>query len=313
MPIRRFRVAEESMLPALRPGEEIVVTDSRRPVPGEIVVLPHPDRDEFWLVKRMVEPSASVPHDMAWVLSDNHEVTKADSRSFGPIPIENLQPRVERFDETSFAEALQLLVKEDPALSSLLTSYGPPSFRVRSAGFETLVLLIVEQQLSLPSARAIYGRLEELCGQIDTRAILEAGEIGLTGIGVSGQKARYLLGLAEEVSSGNFDVQALAKATDAEARSQLMSLKGVGPWTADVYLLSALRRTDIFPLGDRALQLGTQKALGLIQTPSEDSLELLSQAWRPIRSAAARLIWHGYSQMRDRGEPSPPPGNVPKV
>ena len=184
MPIRRFRVAEESMLPALRPGEEIVVTDSRRPLPGEIVVLPHPDRDGFWLVKRMVEPSTSVPHDMAWVLSDNQEVTKADSRSFGPIPIETLQPRVEKFDETSFAEAVQLLAKEDPALSSLLTSYGPPSFRVRSAGFETLVLLIVEQQLSLASARAIYGRLEELCGQIETRAILEAGEIGLMGIGV---------------------------------------------------------------------------------------------------------------------------------
>ena len=311
MTIRRFRVAEESMLPALRPGEEIVATDSRRPVPGEIVVLPHPSRDGFWLVKRMVEPNASIPDGMAWVLSDNHEATRADSRSFGPIPIGNLLPRVERLDETSFAEALQLLGKEDPALFSLLTSHGAPSFSTRPAGFDTLVMLIMEQQLSLESARATYRRLKELCGQVEVHAVLGAGETGLRSIGVSRQKTRYLLELAEAVSSGAFDVQDLGKASDGEARKRLMSLKGVGPWTADAYLLSALRRTDIFPLGDRALQVGTQEALGLSRVPPEDQLELLSQPWRPIRSAAARLIWHGYQQRRGRGEPTnPPPATV---
>ena len=307
MTIRRFRVAEESMLPALPPGEEIVATDSRRPLPGEVVVLPHPDQDDFWLVKRLVESDASIPDDMAWVLSDNHEATRADSRSFGPIPIDSLMPRVERLDETAFAEAIQLLGKEDPALSALLVEHGVPPFWVRPPGFETLVMLIMEQQLSLESAMATYRRLEELCGPVEPGSVLEAGDTGLRRIGVSRQKTGYLLGLADAVSSGAFDVQGLGQVNETAARKRLTSLKGVGPWTADVYLLSALQRTDIFPLRDRALQVGTQEALGLGRVPPQDQLELLSQPWRPIRSAAARLIWHSYLQRRGRGKPANPP------
>ena len=307
MTIRRFRVSEESMLPALEPGEEIVVTDSRRPTPGEIVVLLHPYRDGFWLVKRMVEPDTSIPDGMAWVLSDNHEATKADSRSFGPIPIGNLMPRVERLDKAAFTEAIQLLGEEDSALLSLLAEHGAPPFSVRPPGFETLVMLIMEQQLTLESAMATYRRLDDLCGEVEPRSVLEVGEHGLRTIGVSRQKTGYLLGLAEAFSSGAFDVQGLGQATESEARKRLTTLKGVGPWTADVYLLSALRHTDIFPLRDRALQVGTQEALGLSRVPPEDQLELLSQPWRPIRSAAARLIWHGYLQRRGRGEPANPP------
>ncbi len=294
------------MLPALRPGDEIVVTDSRLPKPGEIVVLPHPDRDDFWLTKRMVEPNEQIPDGMAWVISDNHEATRADSRSFGPIPIGALMPRVERLDETTFLEAVRLLKEEDPAMSALVAEHGVPLFWARPPGFRTLVLLILEQQVSLESGMAMYRRLKGLCGQAEPQSILEAGETGLKGIGVTRQKTGYLLGLAESVSSGAFDMQRLGQVTDAEARKLLISIKGVGPWTADAYLLAALRCPDIFPLGDRALQVGTQEALRLSRVPPEDQLELLSQPWRPIRSAAARLIWHGYLDRRGRVEPPDP-------
>jgi DNA-3-methyladenine glycosylase II len=302
MAMRRFRVVEESMVPALHPGEEIVVTDSRPPTRGDIVVLPHPHRSDFWLVKRMAEPDGRIPSGTTWVLSDNHDATTADSRRFGPVPTADLMPRVERLDGTTFLEAVRLLEAEDTALRRLVADHGVPAFWERPSGFGTLVLLILEQQVSLESGMAMYRRLQGLCGSVGPHGLLRAGEVGLRGIGVTRQKTGYLLGLADAVSNGAFDPEALEEMTESAARAMLISLKGIGAWTADAYLLAALRRPDIFPLGDRALQVGAQEALGINSVPTEPELELLSQPWRPIRSAAARLIWHAYLNRRGRVE-----------
>jgi DNA-3-methyladenine glycosylase II len=309
MPMRRFRVAENSMLPTLLPGEEFVASSSIRPQVGDVVALPHPDREGFWLVKRMVAgPGDSVGDrrlgaDEAWVLSDNAAVTRADSRSLGPLPLRGLWPRVTRLDPTTFAEATQMLADEEPALAAIVDDWGMPAFWQRDPGFPTLVLLILEQQVSLESGAAMYRRLVDLLGVVTPGSVLGVGEAGLTAIGVTRQKAGYLVSLAYAVETGTLDLPSLQEVGEDEARARLQAMKGIGAWTADAYLLAALLLPDVFPLGDRALQVGVAEALGLEDVPGADGLEIVSAPWRPVRAVAARLVWHLYLSRRGRSEP----------
>ena len=310
--MRRFRVAEESMLPSLVPGQEFVATDSRSPVNGEVVVFPHPDRDGFWLVKRMTAGPGEVVGERvlgdneAWVTSDNSSVTRADSRTLGPIPRDMLWPRVTHLDGHTFEEAAALLGDEDPALGLILHERGLPPFWQREPGLSTLVLLIMEQQVSLESGAAMFRRLRDLLGAVVPETILGAGDDGLRSIGLTRQKSGYLLGLADAVLTGELELAGLREVAETEARSMLVAIKGIGPWTADAYLLSALRLPDVFPVGDRALQVGVMEALGLGAIPSPEELEILSAPWRPVRAVAARLIWHRYLASRGRVEPPDP-------
>jgi DNA-3-methyladenine glycosylase II len=310
--MRRFRVAEESMLPTLVPGQEFVVTDSRPPVKGEVVVLPHPDHEDFWLVKRLTAGPGDVVEGRllgdseAWVTSDNSTATRADSRTLGPVPLDELWPRVTHLDAHTFDEAALLLGEEDPALGLILSEWGMPPFWQREPGFATLVLLILEQQVSLESGAAMFRRLLGLVGVATPKSVLGAGDDGLRSIGVTRQKSEYLLGLAAAVLTGELDLHGLSAVAEAEARSMLTAIKGIGLWTADAYLLSAVRLPDLFPIGDRALQVGVMEALGLGPTPDPEELELLSAPWRPVRAAAARLIWHRYLATRGRVEPPDP-------
>ena len=300
------------MLPGLMPGDEFVASDSLHPAKGDVVTFPHPGRDDFWLVKRvaagpgeMVEARV-LTDDEAWVVSDNLNATRADSRTLGPIPVASLWVRVASLDAGTFGEAVALLADEEPALSRIVAEWGMPPFWQRDPGFPTLVLLILEQQVSLESGAAMFRRLLELVDVVTTEMVLDAGETGLRSIGVTRQKAGYLLGLAAAVSGGELDLEALPRAAESDARARLVALKGIGPWTADAYLLSALRLPDVFPVGDRALQVGTMEALGLDAVPGLDELEILSAPWRPVRAAAARLIWHRYLATRGRVEPPQP-------
>ncbi len=306
--MKRFRVAENSMLPALAPGEEIIATDSRAPAPGDIVLFTHPDRPDFWLVKRAVEPPQPIGAGEIWALSDNPEVTTADSRSFGPVSRAKTLTRVTRLDEGFFGEACDLLASEDPALSAALEAFGLPDFWSRSPGFAPLVLLILEQQVSLESGAAMYRRIAELESPVTPASIIRTGETALRSVGVTRQKAGYLVGLAEAVASGELDIDALGDLPPDEARDRLTSLKGIGPWTADAYLLSALRHIDMWPVGDRALQVGAGEVLGMSSTPTADELEIIGEPWRPLRAAAARIIWHAYLTSRGREEPPDPLG-----
>lgn len=299
------------MRPGLVPGDEFVATGARSPVRGEVVALPHPQRDDFWLVKRMlagpgdhVEGHGALAPDLAWVASDNQEVDSQDSRAFGPVPIGTLQPMVSTFDPETFVEAVELLAAEEPAFAGILAEHGVPPFWSRPEGFATVVWLILEQQVSLESGAAMYRRMHGLLGSMTPAAVLDAGPDALRSIGVTRQKAGYLIDLASGIVSGAFDIHGLTNAAPIEARAALLGLKGIGPWTADAYLLSALRLPDVFPIGDRALQVGTAETLGLGSVPARDDLELLSLPWRPVRAAAARLIWHAYLERRGRSEPT---------
>jgi len=313
--MQRFQVSEDSMRPTLAPGDEFVATASRAPVVGDIVALPHPSREDFWLVKRVgagpgdrVDGRGPLGHDEAWVVSDNPAVSTTDSRSFGPVAVAELRPMVTRLDEITFREAVDLLVSEEPVLAAVIDEHGAPPFWSRPAGFGTLVWLIMEQQVSLESGAAMYRRLHGLLGTITPETVAASTESALRGIGVTRQKTAYLLELGRSVAGGDLDLDALAGMPFSEARDALLDIRGIGPWTADVYLLSALRFPDVFPLGDRALQVGAGEVVGMLTVPDRDELELLSLPWRPIRAAAARILWHAYLGKRGRAEPPDPTG-----
>ncbi|MFP4552479.1 MAG: S26 family signal peptidase [Actinomycetota bacterium] len=299
MAMKRYRVAGHSMTPTLQPGQEVVAVDTRLPEPGNLVVFEHPDRTGFWLIKRLADRSG-------WITSDNEELSDTDSRTLGRLPLESLWTVVDKLDGATFRLGVELLAEEDEHLARIVDRWGHPDFWERQPGFRTLVLLILEQQVSLESGAAMYARLAGLLGEVTPRSVLDAGEVALRSIGVTRQKARYLTELSRRLVDDELDLQSLEGMPAETARQILLSVKGVGPWTADAYLLSASRRPDIWPVGDRALQVGTGEAVGMREIPNEEELEVLSDPWRPIRAVAARLIWHSYLSERGRVEPPDP-------
>lgn len=187
----------------------------------------------------------------------------------------------------------------------MVARHGPPPLWPREPGFATLALLMLEQQVSLAQARAMYARIETAAGRIEPKSIARLGETGLRAIGVTRQKSAYLAALAKDLDAGVLDLAALATMPDAEAAAALDALHGVGPWTANCYLLFALRRPDVFPASDLALMEAVRQLWKLRARPSPQSLARRAAAWRPHRAAAARLLWHYYLSTR-RGLPSAP-------
>jgi DNA-3-methyladenine glycosylase II len=204
-------------------------------------------------------------------------------------------------DESFRLHALEL-ADRDPALGKVVAEHGLPDFWHRPASFATLVLFVVEQQVSLASAKAVFDRMHAALGGITPDTLLSADPDVLGTVGLTRQKQRYVLLLAAAVDDGSLDLRALADKSDDEVRRQLLGLTGIGPWTADVYLLSALRRADMWPVGDRALQVGVGEVLELPETPRPLALEALGERWRPLRAVAARLVWHNYLCRRGRAE-----------
>lgn len=190
--------------------------------------------------------------------------------------------------------ALQDLASKDAGLGRLLARLGPPPLWSRTPGFATLVHIILEQQVSLASARAAFERLGAALGEITPAGLLTLDDAALKTIGFSRQKSAYARGLAQALLSGQLDLDALTRLPDDAARQALLALKGIGPWSADIYLLMALRRPDIWPGGDLALAVAVQHLRRLPARPAPAELEHLSQDWRPWRAVAARLLWHSY-------------------
>jgi DNA-3-methyladenine glycosylase II len=173
---------------------------------------------------------------------------------------------------------------------------------LRPAGFPSLVLFVLEQQVSLASAAAAYQKVLLRTGAMSPAAVLATTSEELREDGVSRQKDRYLRALAEAVEAGELDLAGLGSLDDSAVRAALTALPGIGPWTADVYLLACLGRPDLWPVGDRALQVATAEALGLETVPTAFELTAIGERWRPHRSTAARLLWHGYLARRGRDE-----------
>jgi len=193
------------------------------------------------------------------------------------------------------------LANGDPALAASVERFGPPPLWAREPSYATLVHLVLEQQVSLSSAQAAFDRLEvALAGTIESRAFLELSDADLRAIGFSRQKAGYARDLAGTLADG-FDLDGLADLPDDEVRSSLMRLRGIGRWTADIYLIMCLRRPDVWPHGDQALAIAGRELLELPTQPSFDELEQRARSWRPHRATAARILWHHYLSVRGRG------------
>ncbi|PYU48130.1 MAG: DNA-3-methyladenine glycosylase 2 family protein [Acidobacteria bacterium] len=201
-------------------------------------------------------------------------------------------------DERSFASHVRRLAKRDPDFVRVIDTYGPPPLWVREPGFPTLVYIILEQQVSLASAKAAFDRLKAAVRPLTPARFLSLTDAELLRIGFSRQKTLYTRLLAESLSRRHFDLRYLHDLHDDAARKMLVAFKGIGKWTADIYLLSALRRPDIWPTGDLALATAVQEVKRLRRRPSPERLEKMSAPWRPWRAVAARLFWHHYLSKR---------------
>lgn len=192
-------------------------------------------------------------------------------------------------------DAANELSDRDPAFRRILERHGPPPFWARSEGFPTLLHIILEQQVSLASARAAFEKLgDALGGDVSPAAFLGQDDETLRRFGFSRQKTAYGRHLAQAIESGVLDVEGLSRLDDEEVRRRLIALPGIGPWTADIYLLMALRRPDVWPRGDLALAVAMQRAWGLPARPSHEAQQERSAVWAPWRAVAARLLWHQY-------------------
>ncbi|HEX8473261.1 MAG TPA: hypothetical protein VF666_04455 [Pyrinomonadaceae bacterium] len=200
----------------------------------------------------------------------------------------------EALTERQLARGLAYLAERDGDLAAILKQLGAPPLWERERGFPTLINIILEQQISLASAKAAFERLLAAASPLTPRRFLEFDDETLKRIGFSRQKTVYGRHLAEAIVDGRLDLEALDAMPDAEVKTELMKIKGIGAWTADIYLLRALLRPDAWPSGDLALAIALQEVKRLDVRPTPDALEALSTVWKPWRAVAARLLWHFY-------------------
>jgi DNA-3-methyladenine glycosylase II len=198
----------------------------------------------------------------------------------------------------ALARGVRALSETDEDLARIASAYGLPPLWEREEGFATLVLTILEQQVSLASALAAFERLRAAAGQLTPENFLSFDDAQLRAFGFSRQKALYCRLLARAVLDGEFDFAKLSSFGDDEARAELLKLKGVGAWTAEIYLLRALLRPDAWPAGDLALQIVAQQVKRLPARPTVPELDALAESWRPLRAVAARLLWLQYLEGR---------------
>ena len=192
------------------------------------------------------------------------------------------------------AEAAAFLATGDAGLAQILERNGPPPLWSRKPGFVTLIRIILEQQVSLASADAMYRRLFVSVEPLSPETILAVGVPGLRSLGLTRQKASYLVHVADAIRTGGLNLRRVAKSKDVTAIEMLTSVKGIGPWTARIYLLMALRRPDVWPTGDIALAAAVCRLRGLEKRPGSEELADLATAWRPHRATAARMLWQFY-------------------
>jgi len=204
-------------------------------------------------------------------------------------------------DAAAVSAAAHELAAGDPDMAALLAAQGVPPVWHKGPGFETLVDIVLGQQVSLSSARAALERVRSAAGAVTPEAVAAVGEDGLRGAGLTRQKARYLVGLADAVLARRLDLPALAQLPDVAVIAALTSVKGVGPWTADIYLLMGLGRADVWPSSDLALIVAARQLLRLARDASAAQVSVVAEGWRPYRSVAARMLWQAY--LLERGRP----------
>lgn len=190
------------------------------------------------------------------------------------------------------------LAAKDAHLHHIINQFGYPPLWVRPNTFETLVLTILEQQVSLASAYAAYKRLKGKTDVIEPHTFLQLTDEELRACSFTRQKIGYVRGLATSIVNNEIDLEHLATQPDDVVRTTLKKLKGIGDWTVDIYLLHALQRTDVFPLGDLALVNALKGVKGLDAGTTKETLLQIAEPWKPYRSMATMLLWHYYIQKR---------------
>jgi DNA-3-methyladenine glycosylase II len=200
--------------------------------------------------------------------------------------------------QKSLAVAARELAARDEMLAGIHATHGDPPLWRRDTGFTTLVHIILEQQVSLKSAKAMLVRLQGVIEPFTPERFVELGDGYLRSLGVTRQKSAYLVDLSTSIVDGRLSFTKLARMSDDEARLMLTQIKGIGLWSADVYLLMAMRRADIWPAGDLALAVAMKELKGLAARPGPLELERLAEQWRPHRAVAARMLWQYYLAKR---------------
>jgi len=203
--------------------------------------------------------------------------------------------------EAALAEHTERLLECDSEFAArLIAIAGRPPLRRQEPGFAGMVSIIVSQQVSVASAEAIFKRILANLSPLSARTMLDADDAALRACGLSGPKMRALRALAHAVEHGELDLAALGSLNAEAAHQALIAVKGVGPWTADIFLLFCLGHPDAFPSGDLALQEAARLALGLKTRPDARKLEKIAERWRPVRGVAARLLWAYYRVAKQR-------------
>lgn len=198
-------------------------------------------------------------------------------------------------------EGTEYLAARDNDLARLLVSDGVPPLWARKPCFSTMIHIILEQQVSLASAKALYRRLVDNLVPFTPDRFLEVGSSYLKSLGVTRQKAAYCINVAEAIIGNRLDLRTVSRMDDLAAVDTLTRIKGIGPWTANIYLLMALRRPDVWPSGDIALINTVRKLKKLTENPSPSTVFRVAETWRPFRSVAARMLWHHYLSEKTQG------------
>lgn len=198
----------------------------------------------------------------------------------------------------SLDQAVVELAHRDPMLAGLVEQYGTPPMWRRPQSFRTLVHVVLEQKVSLASARAVMLRVQALCPDMDPAAFLQVCEQRLRTAGISERKVSYCRSIALAITSDTLNLKRLRRDSDRQVMEQLVAVRGIGPWTAGVYLLMAMRRPDAWASGDRALAVSLAECESLPAVPSYAELDERAERWRPYRAAAARVLWHAYLSRR---------------
>jgi DNA-3-methyladenine glycosylase II len=212
------------------------------------------------------------------------------------------------FTTETFHTICDTLAAADADLATILNAHGYPPMWTRPNTYETLVHIILEQQVSLASALAALKQLQQKTNGVTPRKILKLTDEELKACYVSRQKAAYIRGLAEAIVAGQLDLDALAAMSDDEVRAALIVLKGIGNWTIDVYLMFVLQRADIFPVGDLAAVNALKRAKGLARDTPREQLLAITARWAPYRTVATMVLWHHYLSAplrRNSGQPVP--------
>jgi DNA-3-methyladenine glycosylase II len=208
--------------------------------------------------------------------------------------------------ESELHRGVRILARRDPDLARIFREYGHPPLWARAPGFPTLVHIILEQQVSLASAKAAFDRLKAASsGRITPGRLLALSDEQMLQIGFSRQKAGYARALARAIVMRQFKPATLPAMPDEAVREALIAHKGIGPWTADIYLLMVLLRPDVWPRGDLALAIAVQSAKNLSARPTYPELSEMAQSWKPWRAVAARLFWHYYLSRKGRPQIAP--------